>query len=100
MYQFLINTPNFEDSWIAKAIEKLDDIWIDWIKWAGFHKYDGPIWYHLLPYVVFFSLSVLLLKNFRKKDQMENKILFTDKDLENLEKQREKMMLGPNRNQI
>ena len=31
---------------------------------------------------------------------MENKILFTDKDLENLEKQREKMMLGPNRNQI
>ena len=31
---------------------------------------------------------------------MENKILFTDKDLENLEKQREKMNIERNRNQI
>ena len=34
----------------------------------------------MLPYVVFFSLSVLLLKNFRKKDEMEKLQLITEDD--------------------
>ena len=80
IYQFLVQTPNFEDSWLYKTVEKLPDVWTKWVRWAGFEKFDDPIWVHLLPYVVFFSLSVILLTNFRKKDEMENNKLQTMED--------------------
>ena len=86
IFQFLVQTPNFKESWIYTAFQKLPDIWTRWFKWAGFEKFDDPIWVHLLPYVVFFSLSVLLLKNFRKKQEMENKQLLTEYDFQYVSK--------------
>ena len=38
---------------------------------CGLVKLEEPIWFHLVPYVIFFSLSVILLKAIRSKHEIE-----------------------------
>ena len=41
------------------------------MKWLGFYKYSNPIWVELAPYVIMFSLSILLHRNFKHKMEIE-----------------------------
>ena len=66
-FQFMVHTPDFDTS----NIKAFFDSWPDWAiagwHWFGFEKYEDPINLKLLPYVIFFSLAVILAKNFQTK---------------------------------
>ena len=63
----MVHTPDFDTS----KVKNFFDSWPDWAvaswQWLGFEKFDDPINLKLLPYVVFFSLAVILAKNFKTK---------------------------------
>lgn len=67
VFQFMVQSPGFETS----GIKEFFDAWPSWtmtiVKWCGFIKYDNPINLKLLPYVIFFSLAMILNKNFKEK---------------------------------
>lgn len=81
-FQFMVHTPNFKDS----NIKVFFDSWPTWAKtgwhWLGFEKFDDPINLKLLPYVIFFSLAVILSKNFNAKLQIEQRRLYTYDDVD------------------
>lgn len=60
-----MQSPGFENSKIKQFFSEWPDWWSTWLKWLGFIKYEDPINLKLLPYVVFFSLAVILLQNFK-----------------------------------
>ena len=67
VYQFMVQAPGWETSHVKQFFDELPDWWITLVKWFGFVKFDDPINLKLLPYVVFFSLAVILSKNFKAK---------------------------------
>jgi len=73
VFQFLVQSPDFETSKIKKFFDSWPDYMITWSKWLGFVKFEDPINLKLLPYVIFFSLAVILSENFRAKLQIENR---------------------------
>ena len=60
VFQFFVQAPGWENSRINTFFSDWPDFWATWIKWLGFVKYEDPINLKLLPYVVFFSLAVIL----------------------------------------
>ena len=66
-------------------MKKFFDSWpsymITWCKWLGFVKFEDPINLKLLPYVIFFSLAVILSENFRAKLQIEKRKLYSIEDV-------------------
>ena len=60
-FQFMVNSPGYDGSKIKEKIDNISDEWITLLHVVGFKKYDDKaIWYQLAPYVILFSLSVLL----------------------------------------
>ena len=43
------------------------------VNWCGYYKFESPIWVHFFPYVILFSLAVVLLSMFRTKLKYEEK---------------------------
>lgn len=66
-FQFVVNSPGHENSRLFKKYDGMSDSMKLAFKWLGFYPYQDPIWLELAPYVVLFSLSVLLNKNFKRK---------------------------------
>jgi hypothetical protein len=73
VFQFMVQSPGFEDS----KLKKFFDGWPSWtmtiVKWCGFVKFADPINLKLLPYVIFFSLAVILNTNFKQKQEIERR---------------------------
>ena len=75
--QILTHAPEVETSRLAKAYNNMHLFWKQLLVIFGLVKYEDPIWLYLLPYVIFFSLSVILLANIRKKHEVEQRRLFS-----------------------
>jgi len=43
-----------------------------YIYWAGYYKFDKPIFYHFFAYVILFSFAVLIRGRFRQKQEMDD----------------------------
>ena len=83
-FQFMVHTPDFKDSEIKKFFDSWPETLITWWHWLGFEKFDDPINLKLLPYVIFFSLAVILSKNFAAKLKIEQSKLYTFDDVDEL----------------
>lgn len=60
VFQFFVQAPGFNESKIHNYFENRDAWLLTLGRWAGFVKFDEPLNLKLLPYVVFFSLAVIL----------------------------------------
>ena len=60
VFQFMVQSPGWENSRLHNFFEHWPDWWGTWLRWLGFYKYDDPLNLKLLPYVIFFSLAVIL----------------------------------------
>lgn len=64
-FQFIVAMP-----WVEETKWNLSQK--AWFEFLGFKNYqDDIIWHYLAPYVILFSLSVLLYRNFKKKAGFE-----------------------------
>ena len=81
VFQFLVHSPGWENSRLHNFFEHWPDWWGTWLRWLGFYKYDDPLNLKLLPYVIFFSLAVILQQNFKYKFTVERRQLYTTTDL-------------------
>jgi hypothetical protein len=45
------------------------------IYWAGYYKFEPPIWYYFLPYVLMFFFAIILTQQFKNKAEREDKEL-------------------------
>ena len=68
----MVNSYGYDGSHLQEDFEGISDKWKSILKWFGFYTTDDPIWLQLAPYVILFSLSVLLHRNFKQKMQFEN----------------------------
>ena len=84
VFQFMVQSPGWENSRLHSFFKRWPSWWQTWIKWLGFVKFDDPINLKLLPYVILFSLAVILHVNFKNKDTIERRQLYTSKDLQHL----------------
>ena len=65
--QIITDAPDVAGSGLAKFYDSLSPFWRSMLYIAGFVKVKRPIWLHLMPYVVLFSFSVIMLKAIRMK---------------------------------
>ena len=85
VFQFMVQSPGWENSRLHNFFDNWPDWWETWIRWLGFYKYEDPLNLKLLPYVIFFSLAVILQQNFKYKFTVERRQLYTTSDLEKKE---------------
>ena len=84
MFQFMVQSPDFTTSRVKKFFDSWPAWWLTLCHWFGFVKYEDPINLKLLPYVIFFSLAMILAKNFKTKLQIEKRKLYTFEDVDGL----------------
>ena len=66
---------------MTEHYDSLSPFWKSILYMSGFVKVERPFWKHLLPHVVLFSLSVIMLKTIRMKLAKDEIRLFTSKEL-------------------
>ena len=67
IFQFMVNNPGYETSTFKEWYGNLSPEWYNFLRWIGLEKYDDPIWERIAPYVILFSLSILLHGTFKRK---------------------------------
>lgn len=82
--------PGYETGKLKEFFDSLPAFWLTWIKWLGFYKFDEPINLKLLPYVIYFSLSVILYSNFKRKNSYEMREMLTDESFKQQNKEEDK----------
>ena len=88
IYQFMVNSPGSKGSHLESIFDDLSENTKIIINWVGLKKYDDPLWRHLSPYIILFSLAILLYKYFKRKINIEKMQLITINELSDEEENR------------